>query len=104
MKQIEISDSDSVARDPRRQLALEQLAMHAVSLAVARWSKTDVEVELARALPPSNRSRWHAQTEGNFTAWLAAGGFAQSEPAPPGADATPGGDDARDALAQAILV
>lgn len=96
MKQIELSDSDRATHDPRKQLALEQLAMHAVNLAVARWSGTHVEAELARALPASNRSRWYAQREGNFTAWLAAGGFAQPEPAAPGTDATP------DALAQAI--
>jgi hypothetical protein len=98
MKQIELSDSDSAACDPGKQLALEQLAMHAVRLALARWSGTHVEAELARALPASNRSRWYAQTEGNFTAWLAAGGFAQPEPAVRGAGDTP------DALTQAILV
>lgn len=78
---IEETHSHQVAQVLRVRAALEQLAMHAVNLGVARWSNTAVEVELARALPSSSRSRWHAKAQDDFMAWLSAGGFAQqSEP------------------------
>jgi hypothetical protein len=81
MNNIEEIYSHQVVQVLRVQAALEQSAMHAVNLAVARWSNNDVEFELARALPSSSRSRWHANAQDNFMGWLSAGGFAQhSEP------------------------
>lgn len=62
-----------------RKLALEQVAMHAVKLAVARWTIGDSAPD---APPASTRSRWYAQAHGDFTAWLSAGGFAQPDPQP----------------------
>lgn len=59
-----------------RQLALQQVAIHAVNLAVARWTIGDSAPDVP---PASTRSRWYAETHGNFTAWLSAGGFAQSD-------------------------
>jgi hypothetical protein len=82
MNRIEAIHSCNVIQALRLQSAKEQSAMHAVNLAVARWSNVDVDVEaeLVRALPSSSRSRWHAAAQDNFMAWLSAGGFAQQEP------------------------
>lgn len=82
MNRIEKIPSRNVIQTLRLQAAREQSAMHAVNLAVARWSNVDVEVEaeLVRALPSSSRSRWHAAAQDNFMAWLSAGGFAQQQP------------------------
>lgn len=74
----------TAARDTVQVLRIEaargRAAMHVVNVALARWSAAEVEVELARALPASGRSRWYAETERNFIDWLAAGGFAQPQP------------------------
>lgn len=82
MNRIEEIHSHNVIQVLRLQSAQEQSAMHAVNLAVARWSNVDVgmEAELVRALPSSSRSRWHAAAQDNFMAWLNAGGFAQPAP------------------------
>jgi hypothetical protein len=82
MNRIEKIHSRNVIQTLRLQSAREQSAMHAVNLAVARWSNVDgeVETELVRALPSSSRSRWHAAAQDNFMAWLSAGGFAQQAP------------------------
>ena len=82
MNRIEETPSNQIIQVLRLQAALEQSAMHAVNLALARWSSVDagVEAELVRALPSSRRSRWHAAAQDNFMAWLSAGGFAQQEP------------------------
>lgn len=82
MNSIEETQSKQVIHALRLRSAHEQSAMHAVNLALARWSNGDVEVEaeLARALPSSRRSRWHAAAQENFMAWLSAGGFAQQAP------------------------
>lgn len=82
MNRIEEIHSHNVIQVLRLQSAQQQSAMHAVNLAVARWSNVDVgvEAELVRALPSSSRSRWHAASQDNFMAWLNAGGFAQPAP------------------------
>lgn len=80
MNRIEAIHSRNVIQALRLQSAQEQSAMHAVNLAVARWSNVEVEAELVRALPSSSRSRWHAAAQDNFMAWLSAGGFAQQQP------------------------
>lgn len=89
MNHIEEIPSCNVIQALRLQAAREQSAMHAVNLALARWSNVDVEVEaeLVRALPSSSRSRWHAAAQDNFMSWLSAGGFAQQ---PPEAKLAPG--------------
>ncbi|PHV08735.1 hypothetical protein CSQ96_04145 [Janthinobacterium sp. BJB412] len=69
------------AQDQRRQLATEQAALHLASLALARWraGNTPVELSVATTLAP-RQTQWHANTQRNFCAWLAAGGFAARPP------------------------
>lgn len=100
MNRIKEIPSNNVIQALRLHAAREQSAMHAVNLAVARWSNVDVEVEaeLVRALPSSSRSRWHAAAQDNFMAWLNAGGFAQPAPNPGALEAAAQGQCA--ALAQ----
>ena len=58
-------------------LAMEQSAMHSARVALARWTSGNprVEMQLERALRPTNQARWHDRTQANFMAWLASGGF-----------------------------
>jgi hypothetical protein len=95
MNRIEEIHSRNVIQALRLQSAQEQSAMHAVNLAVSRWSNVEVEAELVRALPSSSRSRWHAAAQDNFMAWLNAGGFAQQAPEASLADAQPAAADAQ---------
>ena len=69
------------AQDQHRQLATEQAALHLASLALARWraGNTPVELSVATTLAP-RQTQWHANTQRNFCAWLAAGGFAAHPP------------------------
>jgi hypothetical protein len=62
--------------DMHLQLAKEQAAMHCTRLAVARCC-CDVGPGGMPAGQPLTSMRWHEQTQRNFCAWLAAGGFAQ---------------------------
>ena len=64
---------------PHVQLAIEQAAMFAAQVAIARWSEGDLPPP---ALAPSSQARWYDQMHGHFTAWLRAGGFAQAEDEP----------------------
>jgi hypothetical protein len=65
----------------RRGMAKEQSSSHLSRLAL--WPCTaasdDLELQMIRQAPPSAQSRWSASTQKGFTAWLAAGGFAQEE-------------------------
>lgn len=70
---------EGLPKEAHLQIAMEQVAMHAVQLAVARWTTGYLPQE---AIPASTQSRWYAEMHGNFTAWLSAGGFAQAEPEP----------------------
>lgn len=69
------------AQDRHWQLATEQAALHLASLALARWraGNTPVELSVATTLAP-RQTQWHANTQRNFCAWLAAGGFAARPP------------------------
>jgi hypothetical protein len=57
-------------------IALEQSALYAARLAIARWinSSSDVMPIPDAALP---KAAWYAQTQQNFQEWLGCGGFAQ---------------------------
>jgi hypothetical protein len=57
-------------------MALEQSALYAARLAIARWinSSADVMPIPDAALP---KAAWYAQTQQNFQEWLGRGGFAQ---------------------------
>ncbi|WGG51653.1 hypothetical protein [Rugamonas sp. DEMB1] len=72
---------EAQAQDQHRQLATEQAALHLASLALARWraGNTPVELSVATTLAP-HQTQWHANTQRNFCAWLAAGGFAARPP------------------------
>ena len=61
-------------------IALEQSALYAARLAIARWinNSSDVMPIPDPALP---RAAWYAQTQQNFQEWLARGGFAQYDAA-----------------------
>jgi hypothetical protein len=65
------------------QLAREKSALLIADMALARWTSGDnyAQVQLAQALRPSTLSRWHDTVQMNFSAWLADGGFAASDPA-----------------------
>ena len=79
MTHIEKTDLSGDNIEHHLQLALEQSAMHNVHLAVARWVNGYCNVETTT---PTCQSCWYAQAHTNFENWLAAGGFAQSEPEP----------------------
>ncbi|HEV7816639.1 MAG TPA: hypothetical protein VGP06_16265 [Janthinobacterium sp.] len=80
MKQIEQTHADALLQTCRIRLAKEQSALHATRLALARWTSAAdyAELQMMRIAPPSIQSRWCAQTQQGFTAWLAGGGFAQA--------------------------
>lgn len=83
-------------------IALEQSALCAARLAIARWinSSADPALSFPTPEPTLSRATWYAQAQQNFQEWLGRGGFAQydipcaevSEPNaanPPGADIKP---------------
>ena len=63
--------------DSHMHRAMEQSSMHIARVALARWTSGNprVEMQLERALRPTNQARWHDCTQANFMAWLASGGF-----------------------------
>ena len=71
--------------DAHLQLAREKSALLITDMALARWTSGDNydQVQLAQALRPSKLSQWHDTVQSNFSAWLAAGGFAASDAASP---------------------
>jgi hypothetical protein len=61
-------------------IALEQSALYAANLAIARWinnSSADPAQRIVASEPASARAAWYAQAQQNFQEWLALGGFAQ---------------------------
>lgn len=65
----------------RLEMAKDQSSRHASRLALWRCTTAAdyVELQMMRYAPPSSQSRWCSATQQDFTAWLAAGGFAQEE-------------------------
>lgn len=55
-------------------IALEQSALYAARLAIARWSSSTTPPAPA---PDLGRAAWYAQAQQNFQEWLGRGGFAQ---------------------------
>ena len=57
-------------------IVLEQSALYAARLAIARWINNSAD-----AMPVSDaafsKAAWYAQAHHNFEAWLGDGGFAQ---------------------------
>jgi hypothetical protein len=83
--------------DAHWQLAREKSALLIADMAMTRWTSGDsyAQVQLAQALRPSRLSQWHDTVQLNFNAWLAAGGFAASDPASPPDALEPRSDDAQ---------
>jgi hypothetical protein len=65
-------------------IALEQSALCAARLAIARWlnSSADACAPIAAPAPALARAAWFAQAQQDFQQWLGCGGFAQYEVAP----------------------
>ncbi|MDB5936710.1 MAG: hypothetical protein JWQ01_4054 [Massilia sp.] len=61
------------------QAALEQSALYAAQLAIARWisSSGTAAVSAHAPGPCMAQAAWYAQAQQNFQEWLARGGFAQ---------------------------
>lgn len=60
------------------QVALEQSALYATRLAIARW----INGSSAQPLPADNgakRAQWFAEAQGHFQQWLNEGGFARAD-------------------------
>jgi hypothetical protein len=83
-------------------VALEQSALYAARLAIARWINTSAQATASVDVPAAGLARagWYEQAQQNFQEWLGRGGFAQYDvacadmPAP----GTPGGAEAAGAL------
>ena len=60
-------------------IALEQSALYAARMAIARWINSSSDATPAAPLPDptASRSAWYAQAQQNFQEWLGRGGFAQ---------------------------
>jgi hypothetical protein len=72
-----INDTGSQA-EAHSQIALEQSALYAAKLAIARWINNSSEA--AAPLAPATdlaRANWYAEVQCNFQEWLGRGGFAQ---------------------------
>jgi hypothetical protein len=67
------------------QAALEQSALYAARLAIARWISSSGNALAAADEPgPSmTQAAWFAEAQRNFQEWLARGGFAQYDVVPP---------------------
>lgn len=76
MKQSKKTSTAHRTQQCRMQLATEQAAAHAASVAIARWSNDYRTVETVLPCPQVS---WHAAVQHDFMCWLAAGGFAQPE-------------------------
>ena len=57
-------------------IALEQSALYAARLAIARWINNSADV---MPIPDAAllKAAWYARTQQNFQEWLGRGGFAQ---------------------------
>ncbi len=76
-------DAPGSQAEAHSQLALEQSALYAAKLAIARWISTSAEAAAPIAPAPAlARAGWYAQAQSNFQEWLGRGGFAQYEIAP----------------------
>jgi hypothetical protein len=72
-----IHDTGSQA-EAHSQLALEQAALNAARLAIARWINNS-SAAAAPIAPAADlaQATWYAEAQNNFQEWLGRGGFAQ---------------------------
>jgi hypothetical protein len=76
-------DAPGSQAEAHSQIALEQSALYAAKLAIARWINTSSEATAPVAPAPAlARASWYAEAQSNFQEWLGRGGFAQYEIAP----------------------
>lgn len=73
-----MNDFPGSQAEAHSQLALEQSALYAARLAIARWINTS-SAAAAPIAPAADRTRatWYAEAQSNFQEWLGRGGFAQ---------------------------
>lgn len=75
-----MDDSSVSQAEAHSQLALEQSALYAAKLAIARWINSS-SAAAAPIAPTAGlaRATWYAEAQSNFQEWLGRGGFAQYE-------------------------
>ena len=80
----------------RVEIAKEQSVRHASRLALWRCTTASdyAELQMMRHAPSTPQSRWYTTTQQDFTAWLAAGGFAQEDVPPSQCGESPGDAEA----------
>ena len=61
-------------------IALEQSALYAARLAIARWINSSSDA-MPISDPAISKAAWYTQTQQNFQEWLGRGGFAQYDAA-----------------------
>lgn len=73
-----MNDFPGSQAESHSQLALEQSALYAARLAIARWINTSSAPAAAIAQAAGlTRATWYAEAQSNFQEWLGRGGFAQ---------------------------
>ena len=90
-----------MTRFDRSSMSLEQSALFATRLALARWTHGGDKPHLGQSTSNSaaRRAIWYAQVQQNFQAWLEDGGFHRSDEVATVAAANPSGAPARDVAA-----
>lgn len=73
----QMSDFPGSQAEAHSLIALEQSALYAARLAIARWINAGLDATTALAQPVPARATWYAQAQRNFQEWLGRGGFAQ---------------------------
>jgi hypothetical protein len=75
----QMSDYPGSQAEAHSLIALEQSALYAARLAIARWINTSSEAmaSIDAPQPALARAAWYAQAQRNFQEWLGRGGFAQ---------------------------
>jgi len=74
----QLNDHPGSQAEAHSLIALEQSALYATRLAIARWINNSA-ASTPPIAPPAALSRaiWYAQAQHNFQEWLGRGGFAQ---------------------------
>ena len=79
----QMNDHPGTQAEVHARIALEQSALYAARLAIARWinSSADATRQTYMPAPEMPQARWYAQAQQNFQEWLERGGFGQNDPA-----------------------
>jgi hypothetical protein len=77
----EMHDFPGSQAEAHPQIALEQWALYAARLAIARWITSSSQAAAPIDAPAAHlaRANWYAEAQRNFQEWLGIGGFAQYE-------------------------